>query len=437
MIIILTIGLMVTFGVIYKLLGSDIFAPACVITLSYILATLCACVNIEYWQIDISPRTVFFIGSGIFMSVAGNIIVYIIFQKKYFSIIRKSDRLIVLPYFNIPLTNVIFIAVYDCLAIFLYYLEVRKIGGKGSFTTMMYSFRQNIMYSGYSVSVFTNQLIRLVTASAIVCIYFFIYNVIIGQTKIKTNLYLLIPVILDFIKCFLTSGRYEFLELFLEGVMLYALFYFMKNKKVLNINIKFIWYGIIGVIGLLVFFCCIREAVGRSSNQTIIDYVSSYFGGSIELFDLYVKEYKGATSVHFGTVTFTSIYKYLNKFIGTSIDLNTINEFRRSSNGILIGNVYTTFRYYLQDFGYIGLVLLSFLSSIVYSVLYYKALIKKSHIRKIIYSYLFYTIVLHSYSEQFFSVYLSIDIWMIMFLVGLVYFYFNKVKIRIKINKRI
>lgn len=428
----LAMGLIVTFCVIYKLFGRDIFAPACVITLSYILAVLCACVNIEYWKIDLSSKTVFFVTSGIFMTIVGNVIVYFIFQKRYFFSDRIARQLITIEHFNIPLTNIILIAIYDCIAIFIYYLEVRKIGGTGSFITMMYSYRQNIIYSGYSISVMSNQLIRMVTASAIICLYFFTYNVVIGQAKIKNNLYLLIPVALDFIKIFLTSGRYEFLELFLEVVMLYALFYSMKNQKILHINIKFILYGLVGVVCLLLFFYWIRGLVGRSSNQTILDYVSSYFGGSIELFDLYVKEYKGATSVHFGNTTFASVYKYFNKFIGTNINLNTINEFRRSTNGILIGNVYTTFRFYLQDFGYFGLLFLSFLSSIVYSILYYTALLSKSHIKKVIYAYLFYAIVLHSYSEQFFSVYLSVDIWMIVIFVGLMYSFFTKVKIKIK-----
>lgn len=42
----------------------------------------------------------------------------------------------------------------------------------------------------------------------------------------------------------------------------------------------------------------------------------------------------------------------------------------RVSNGVHIGNVYGAFRYYLYDFGWLGLILLSVFAGIFYSYMY-------------------------------------------------------------------
>lgn len=427
MLIELLIGLVVLFVFTYKFLDDDIFAPGVIICLSYILATACACVNMEYWQIDLSLNTFLCILGGVGVMLFGNYCVYFFIQPSL-----KNTKLTKKEYKKISVSraNIVVICLYDVVAVAMYFLEVRKIGGGGSFSDMMYQFRQMILYNGASVSVVTNQLVRLVTAASVVCLYIFAYNVFLCKDQIKKNIVFLIPVVLDLIYALLSSGRYRFLQIPLELIFLYAFFYFKTKSKRIKINLKFIVMMLVCVFALLFLFYGVRELSGRSSNQAILEYVSTYFGGSIELFDLYMKGYNGPTSEVFGVLSFSEIYKYIEKFLGIDIKFGISGEFRRSTNGILVGNVYTSFRDYIQDFGYIGIVMVGFLTSIIWSISYYKSLLTEKAMPKILFSYLSYGMVLHSYSEQFFTIYLSLDIWMIIFLVYLMYLYFTKVKIK-------
>ena len=170
----LLISLIVMFFIFYKILNKNIFAPACIVILSYIFAVLCACVNINYWKIDLSLKTYWIIVGGVFSFALGNVLVSFVFKtstkkEKNKNIIIQSSEYKPIP---IHMLNIILIIIYDVIGIFLYYIEVKRIGGGSNFVEMMFNYRMNVGYEGMYVSSIVNQIIRLITAFSVVSIYY-------------------------------------------------------------------------------------------------------------------------------------------------------------------------------------------------------------------------------------------------------------------------
>ena len=74
--------------------------------------------------------------------------------------------------------------------------------------------------------------------------------------------------------------------MFIVFLLLFQQQYGKYKKKAL---LKYILYIVGFSILFLVMFSAIRYLVGRQNDSNIVDYISMYVGGSIQLFDLYLK----------------------------------------------------------------------------------------------------------------------------------------------------
>ena len=434
----LLLSILVLFYINFIFTGKDIMNPGNVICLSFAFAVICALFNIERWAINIKTQTYCYIMLGLVCYSLPGIAIYSLIHPRIITDGQDSNsirnvkllkRLMPNRKFVVDKIFIWLIVFFDMAVLMLFALEILRISGGGDITKIMYAYRH--AKEGESVSLLTNQLLRILVAFSYVSLYVFIYNIYYCKDKLKNNITLLLPVVFHLFKAFLSSGRYEFLILFIYCFSVIAFLYYLENHCTFRVNARTLRYMIVGVVALVLFFYEIREIMGRDTyDEDIITYITAYFGGSIQLFDQYLKTYDGPTSTVLGAVTFNSVYKYIIKFFHITLDLGTSGEFRRASTGILIGNVYTTFRKYLQDFGVWGLVICPIIASVVWNIFYHFTLTSGSHYSRIVYSYLLYAQVLSSYSEQFFSVYLSIDIIMIVFMIYVAYECLKHVRIK-------
>lgn len=439
----LLLTVLLLLGMNYISTGCNIMNPGNVICVSFLFSILCAMMNIEKWAIDISLKTYLYIMIGLLSYIIPGIIIYSFFGDK--DSYSRYKKITCLNYFTKELNidiyqpnsklkidkKIIFIiAIFDVFTLLLFLLDIIRISGVGNLTQVMYAYRH--ARGNRSVSIITNQCLRILVAFSYVSLYAFIYNVYYRKNGIKRNLIFLIPVVFHLIKAFLSSGRYEFLILFIYSISVVTFLYYYKYQIHFTLKRETIIILLISLSLLVFLFYEIRSLMGRDTyNEDIITYFTAYFGGSIQLLDQYLDTYNGPTSSVFGATTFGSVFKYIIKFLKVNIELGTTSEFRRSSTGILIGNVYTTFRNYLQDFGIVGLIFCPIIGSIVWNFFYYFTLKKGSHYSRIVYSYLLYAQVLSSYSEQFFTVYLSIDIIMITIMIYVAYLFLSRIKIKV------
>lgn len=416
--------LIILFFVFYIILGNDIFAPAVLTIGSFVFSVLCACYNIKLWDIRTDYRTMLIIITGLLVLGLANLIVKFQFRKKLRRFEKnKNLRAQLLQPIKVPKTNVYLIFIYDIIVLLLYFINVRRIGGGGSFISMMYRFRLATAYGGASISPIINMLVRVTTASSIVFIYYFVHNVYSGLS-ISSQLYILFPIVPDLLRGILGGGRFRLLQIIIEPVMVIAFLYFIKEGHSIHINIKTIAKALIIGIAAVLGFYYIKELVGRSTQKDLMTYVTQYFGGPIELFDSVVRgDARIRPTIIWGRNTFDSFYKYFVKYLGVNIGQASNPGFVISRTGINLGNVYTCFFPYFIDFGYTGVLICSFIGGIVWSYLYYKALVSRTRYIKMAYAYLSHAVMLQFYAEMTFGTFLSMDVWLI-----LVFVYFLQKK---------
>ncbi len=417
-------------------MGRDPFAPGFLMCASFTFSCLCMCYNAALWEINTDPLTVFVISGGCLTFVIANIICQFIYKKKILSVgkINRMNKGVQdfknNGFVSINRNLVLLVFVFDVLVLILYFIEVIKIAGFGSFTTMMYIFRQATGFQGASVSFFVNILVRISKAFTTIFIFYCIRNVMAGKS-IKSQLYLLFPVLPDLMCSLLTGGRFRLLQFILGPIVIYGLLYFVKYGRRIKVKISLIAKVIVIAVFSLLLFYNVKSLVGRAEQTDIITYVTEYFGGPIELFDVILRKAIGFHQPEiWGRNTFASFYRYFVKFFGVDIGMSANPGWLTSRTGINLGNVFTCFFIYYADFGLVGVFLLSFVAGCIWSVLYYKSLLSYKNVRKIIYSFVFYGVLFQFYDEMTFTIFLSADMWMSFLFIC---FFEKHIKTRVKI----
>lgn len=150
--------------------------------------------------------------------------------------------------------------------------------------------------------------------------------------------------------------------------------------------------------------------VGRDTlNKNLVEYVTMYGGGSIEGLDLYIQD-KPQKSELFGRETFWGTWRFLIDYGIVDYPTKPTGSLEwRKVDGVTIGNVYTAYRRWIQDFGIIGCVIMTAIVSWFYNWFYYKLLYHKIrnknvfNILLIIYSMFFYHLFLISIDCRIFD----------------------------------
>ena len=181
-----------------------------------------------------------------------------------------------------------------------------------------------------------------------------------------------------------------------------------RKKRKINL-LKFVRIGLMILIIVLPLFYMLLGAIGQSTQNSFVNYMTFYLGSPIPGFDEYLEnEYnKQVVSKHFGENTFVGIQQILYKI--HIIDYYNIyqSEWLDFGNG-LKSNVFTGIKTYFQDFGLNGVIGFQILFGVVYSYLYYKA--KDSNYRYLIfYGLIGITLIDQFRSEKIFNSLVRID----------------------------
>ena len=286
----------------------------------------------------------------------GLVIIYLanlFFYKYRITVLKKSSNgNATLTVTNVP--NVIYILLLgvQIVAVVLYYLEILRIAGGGvNISAIMAVFRRETGFgTDESVSFIANQFLNLSFAICLVCLYIFLKNMLIQG--IKGNIKLLVPVILYILNSLMTGGRFRSLVVIVAGITMFVILYRKRFKREFSWKV---WLWFIGIILLaLIGFYFVRAFIGRVSTAakegSFIEYICSYMGGALPLFDMYLQDPIEKSAI-FGEKTF---FAMINQFIewgliNSETYLGSL-EFR-SYNGYSLGNDYKGFRRNLQDFG--------------------------------------------------------------------------------------
>ena len=221
-----------------------------------------------------------------------------------------------------------------------------------------------------------NQLRKIFLTTGYLILVIFVRNCVLKRRFNQDNL--LLFNCLCCISLIMTGGgRGNIVEYLLAGVVIYFVYrqiFFGTGK--LNFTIKSITILLCTFIIGCVFFYLSLWITGRGNNEfnimNMVHHTSFYLGGSIPLLDNFLETYNINNEINFGKETFYAAIQQIRKLGLLDIPPYSINlEFRP---GVYDGNVYTAFRSYISDFGYIGILIAPIVFAFLSSWLYYKAI---------------------------------------------------------------
>ncbi len=348
----------------YYLSKANLFSPAVLAFFSFSFAVFFAILNTDYWRFKVSETTIVIIILGLFSFLLGAIPDF----NRRFKIF-DNPRIINVSNLKIGILLCISFAIY-----FFYQREILRIAlfaGAASYDSssdIMETYRSSMMFSGdpeAKINTWVNQGGNFLMVLSYVFLFIFCNNKTLGA-KFRKNWKNLIIVVVFIFQSLSTGGRANVLAM----IAAYLFFDFVlscKYKKTSSKNqIKYYLTVLITVALSLWSFYLIREFIGRSTvDFNFREYISMYIGGSIPLLDNYILHPIKTAYNSFGEETFMGINDFIYKFY-PKIIYKTNLEFRYSPNGYVLGNVYTPFRRYFHDFGWIGVAILPFCISFCY-----------------------------------------------------------------------
>lgn len=388
----LFVGIFLLLSISFYSFKEDVLAPSVIVCFMWLFSTLCAVYNIDNWKIDLHINTVATILYGLILFIFGEKIGRLLpilknkntnnknTNNKYINIYNQERNILVI---NISLTVfVVIIAIGAITVIWQYKWVLNQTGGLSNWTDTMEKYRME--NSSWSLDKIAKPSLlanfeTILKSSAFFMTYVFFNNIQTGK-KNGYQLFYLIPGILYCIDKILNAGRGDVLMYL--GAVIFAVYICAQKRHRWRIKVshKFVKYLTVVFFILLFLFSSSRTIVGRKSESSTIEYITMYAGGSVQLFDMYLQKPEPSSTI-WGKETFQTLVNYLGRKFG-KVEWQYIPHLEfRYSNGVNVGNVYGAFRYYIYDFGYIGLTVLTVLDGIIYSYAY-KYIRKEKYIPK-------------------------------------------------------
>lgn len=392
----------------------DILSPACTICLSYLIAGFCGVIgaNITDFDYSISDRTILILVVGLCTFLLVSCVLHLLLGRK------KHSRIFAINLdspIKLQKNYIVGLLGFEIVTLALYFYYFYKgVGGFNiaTFTAVMSSFRANSYFDASIdyIPFVVKQMTKFAKAIAFIAIYILIYNFTYSKKekeKYKVDAWCIAGIVIYIPMCFLTGGRYYAIMLFISGIFMWGVIHILLYKK--EIKLKSIFKLACVMLVLLAFFSVTRTLVGRTSTAGFIEYITGYFGYSIKCLDVFLSSGEANSAHIWGKESFYGFNRILMKF-GLVEPYKVYANFC-FYNGRSLGNTYTAFRSQYYDFGMMGIVILQSIEAAILTIWYeklFKNKIRKLSISLILYSDLMATLLLHSYSETFYSEIISL-----------------------------
>ena len=251
-----------------------------------------------------------------------------------------------------------------------------------SWGNIVYNYKIN--KANYAMSGLGKWAGKLTKASAYVYLLVFANNITQNEElklkSIKKNIIYLLPGVFYCVQQLILGARIGVIGFMISVVFSIGICRWIKYRKIYKINISTLIKGLVGAMVICICFFKIKELVGRQQESLgVLDYVATYLGGSFDLFSQYMRDSGGIFKGH---ESFSGIVDNLQSYFGVlkDVPIVTSHEFRNAATGSTIGNTYTGFRNYYNDYGIFGVCILSNMLAVIFSSTY--ARIKRLNIVK-------------------------------------------------------
>lgn len=406
MIYLLLIGILILLVISLLISNNDLMSPSFLLCAGYLVACVSCIMNIETWGVELHFNTVVLILIGI----AAFVFAQVAFLGTHRTV-NTFKSIQTVSSIKVPNLWLILFCLLDVVVIVLAFLDVYRAAGglQNTFAEMMNMYRNELNYGEEAVaSTLVVQLRKFSKGSAYCFLFVAINNLTLVGFKegFRKNFKYFIPLILYFLITLLQGGRLNFIAMALAIVFLTYYCFRKKYGWSQSKNFKFIIRLLLVFILFAICFYLLKDIVGRTSEDNFFDYVTRYFGGSIELLDQFLNSNYSFESAY-RNETFPGFAATLYRLgFGDEIVHKSL-EFRYSETGILLGNIYTGLRRYYADFGIIGVVIIQIIFSLIFNYLYYrsKKATKFSPFNVtiiIVYAYSIFSVVTQAMEDHFF-----------------------------------
>lgn len=397
-------------AIAFVLLNRDLLAPGFIVCLVFVFSTLCCIYNSKYWKTSLGLETYFVIIGGCLIFVVVSCLVQEVVKGRLGTC--KSRETYDLKILTVPKHKVWMVVLIDAFLILMQIRFVRYVVGFSSSDNLvtwalkMEYYRNVVSYdtSGLHITLpsYITIPLKICTIFAYVFLYICVNDFLASNEKIIIKRFRLLdtlPIVLYIIYNLVAATRGSILTIFIAGIVIFHLLYHKKygwNKRYsLKMLLKFMLLAVL----ILAVFILLRDVVGRRYSETAADplyYICCYAGGSIHLLDDFIKNPPTPSNI-WGKETFYSFIR----FFGSHFDIDDwmyVSHFEyRMANGLNVGNVYSAFRKYIYDFGYLGVIWCTATVSLIYSILYYNIKYKRKKNRCIDIPILYFGYIAYGY----------------------------------------
>lgn len=369
----------------FLLFDRDIFHPACLLCLSFLVGVSCTIYNIDTWGVKLHWNTYGIICGGLLAFIFSSYTVHLLKYAKNKKLETYSGQISLeqskLRYIEVQSWKYVAIAILLIVFAIYYFLQVRNLVADhgysvGSWNEIMHGYRNLVSFQREtSLNKITLWSFQFLYVLGITILYIAIQNYIVAKKIDK----LAVPCIIESVALsLLDANRLNLIRFAVGGIFAYILIskkYFGKQYK---LGFKTIFRILQIIVGVLIAFVVVKRIVGRQDTMNDpIYYLTYYLGGGIWNLDMYLQNPTMQTA--WGEETFPAIISFFGNLFGDrSLNFVTQKEYR-SSNGMNTGNIYTIFRSLIHDFGVSGMLLLTCIVGIIYTLLYYGTFSGRKH----------------------------------------------------------
>lgn len=384
----------------------DYVAPAVLFSASFLVAILNYASNLIRWNTSMKLTTFIVLLLGITTYVLVSIIVQNLrIGMKSSEDLHGLNQSKVIFYRKIP---ILIFSVFEVLASYLFAKTVisvtAKYGTDGSLSSAisMYQYLSKFTTVGLPIPNYILYSYILVISSSYIFGYILVNN--FCYTK-KVDWFILMPLLISLVSCFLTGSRGEFIRVVITMVILYV----VKQNVIVN-NIKKKVKSLLSILGvvilLVISFEGLAKIMGRDASLKAYDYISVYLGAPIENLNEYLQTSEVTQNI-FGSNTFREQFNWFYKSVGSTGSMVQLNPQLNYLNGYNLGNVYTTFKFFYADGQILGVIFFTALMALIIQSLYNYTKTRSDDgrvkISFLIYGYLLTGMILSFFSNRFFE----------------------------------
>ncbi len=411
---ILTIITVVILYFSFSICGKDLMHPVVVFNLFFLISEFTCIIFSHEYEIALHYKTVLTL-------ILGELTFFFISALSYSNKISSKNNFhdeVSITKIEIRKCFVIGLIICQIISIFSFIVYIRMIylkyvGSVGSLGSMINLYDQaNKFFSKELAKVPIPIAYRLSNPIGIsgghIMLYVLVNNWISTH---KIDLYHLVSVILLIIIYVLNGSRTPIFRLITIALILFYVLYFKKRSK--KIDTRF-YYRLAMIslvtVGVLLGMLFITGRLSNDSKYKLTDFLFVYIGAPIVNLDNWLANpVIIETSFIPGSHTFSHVFSTLGDIFNIDeFHTRNILLFQNSDNGKFLGNVYTMYYPYVYDFGILGVVPLTAVVALFYSVLYDRMFAKKIcsckvSFRLFFYSYLFNDLMMSIFSARFYE----------------------------------